>query len=71
MKKKMTRDHKHRNFIYVIEKKMNGKWGLEWDFSTFMTYEVAQQSLQDFEKYNKHPKDYRIVMYLSEKPHDM
>ena len=71
MKKKMKRDHKHRNFIYVIEKKINSKWSLEWDFGCYLTYEVAEQVMQDFEKYNKHPKDYRIVMYLSERPHDM
>ena len=71
MKKKMARSHKHRNFIYVIEKKMNGNWGLEWDFGCYRSYEVAEQIMQDFEKYNQHPKDYRIVMYLSEKPHDM
>jgi len=26
--------------------------------------------MKDFEKYNKHTKDYRLVMYISEKPHD-
>ena len=67
----MSKERKHRNFIYVIEKRINGRWNLEWDFSTFMTYEVAQQSMQDFEKYTKHPKDYRITMYISEKPHDL
>ena len=67
----MSKERKHRNFIYVIEKKINGNWRLEWDFSTFMTYDVAQQSMQDFEKYTKHPKDYRITMYISEKPHDL
>ena len=69
--KRNQKTHKHRNFIYVIEKRINGNWRLEWDFSTFMTYEVAQQSMQDFEKYTKHPKDYRITMYISEKPHDL
>ena len=69
--KRNQKTHKHRNFIYVIEKKINGRWNLEWDFSTFMTYDVAQQSMQDFEKYTKHPKDYRITMYISEKPHDL
>ena len=62
--------HKHRNFVYVIEKKMaNGKWGLDWDFGCYLTYDVTQQIMQDFEKYNKHPKDYRITMYISENPH--
>ena len=70
MKKKMTRDHKHRNFLYVIEKKMNGNWTPNWDFSAYLTYGVAEQCMKDFEKYNKHPKDYRIVMYISEKPQD-
>ena len=71
MKKKLTRNHKHRNFVYIIEKKKNGNWGLEWDFGCYLTYDVADQVMQDFEKYNKHPKDYRIVMYISEKPHDV
>ena len=68
--KKNQKAHKHRNFIYVIEKRINGRWNLEWDFSTFMTYDVAEQSMRDFEKYTKHPEDYRITMYISEKPHD-
>ena len=61
---------KHKNFIYVIEKKMNGKWGLEWDFGCYLTYDVADQVMQDFEKYTKNPKEYRLVMYISEKPYD-
>ena len=61
----------HRNFVYVIEKKMNGNWVLEWDFGCYRSYDVASQVMQDFEKYTKHPKDYRITMYISEKPHDM
>ena len=69
--KKNQKAHKHRNFIYVIEKRINGRWNLEWDFSTFMTYDVAEQSMRDFEKYTKHPEDYRITMYISEKPHDL
>jgi hypothetical protein len=60
----------HRNFVYVIEKKMNGKWGLEWDFGCYLTYEIAEKIMQDFERYNKSPKDYRLTMYISEKPHD-
>ena len=47
----------------------NGKWGLDWDFGCYLTYDVTQQIMQDFEKYNKHPKDYRITMYISENPH--
>jgi len=58
----------HRNFIYVIEKKINGKWALEWDFGAFLTYGVGEQVMKDFEKYNKYPEDYRLVMYISEKP---
>ena len=69
--KRNQKGHKHRNFVYVIEKKMNGKWGLEWDFGCYLTYEVAEQVMQDFEKYTKNPKDYRLVMYISEKPHDV
>ena len=62
---------KHRNFVYLVEKKINGKWGLEWDFGAFLSYEVAQMSMKEFEKYTKNPKDYRLVMYISEKPHDL
>jgi len=62
--------HKHRNFVYIIEKKKNGKWGLDWDFGAYLTYEVAEQVMKDFERYNKHPKEYRLTMYISEKPHD-
>ena len=63
--------HKHRNFVYVIEKRMNGKWGLERDFGCYLTYDVADQAMQDFEKYTKNPKDYRLTMYISEKPYDV
>ena len=59
--------HKHRNFIYVVEKKIKGKWILEWDFIACRTYEIAEQCLKDFKRYNK---NHRIVMYISEKPHD-
>ena len=54
----------------MIEKKINGKWGLEWDFGCYLTYDVADQVMQDFDRYNKHPEDYRLVMYISEKPHE-
>ena len=60
----------HRNFVYIIEKKVNGKWKLEWDFGCYLTYDVADQVMHDFERYNKNPEDFRIVMYVSEKPHD-
>ena len=62
--------HKHRNFVYIIEKKKNGNWGLDWDFGAYLTYEVAEQVMKDFERYNKYPKEYRLTMYISEKPHD-
>ena len=62
--------HKHRNFVYIIEKKKNGNWGLDWDFGAYLTYEVAEQVMKDFERYNKHPKEYRLTMYISEKPYD-
>ena len=62
--------HKHRNFVYIIEKKKNGSWGLDWDFGAYLTYEVAEQVMKDFERYNKYPKEYRLTMYISEKPHD-
>ena len=60
----------HRNFIYVIETKVRGAWRVTWDSQAYNSYDVAQQIMQDFEKYNKHPEKYRIVMYISEKPHD-
>ena len=50
---------------------MNGKWGLDWDFGAYLTYDVAEQVMKDFERYNKHPEDFRLVMYISEKPYDV
>ena len=47
--------HKHRNFVYIIEKKKNGNWGLDWDFGAYLTYGVAEQAMKDFERYNKNP----------------
>ena len=61
----------HRNFVYIIEKRINWKWKLEWDFGAYLTYDVAEQVMKDFERYNKHPKEYRLVMYISENPHDV
>ena len=62
----------HRNFVYIIEKKTaSGKWKLEWDFGAYLTYDVAEQVMKDFERYNTHPEDYRLVMYISEKPYDV
>ena len=69
--KKNQKTHKHRNFVYIIEKKKNGNWGLDWDFGAYLTYDVAEQVMKDFERYNKHPEDYRLVMYISEKPYDV
>jgi len=43
---------------------------MEWDFSAAQSYEVAEKIFNDFEKYNKNPGEYRIVMYISEKPSD-
>ena len=63
--------HKHRNFVYIIEKKKNGNWGLDWDFGAYLTYEVAEQVMKDFERYNKNPEEYRLTMYISENPHDV
>jgi|TARA_R110000751_G_scaffold93295_1_gene182274 hypothetical protein len=60
----------HRNFVYLVERKINNKWGLEWDFGSFLSYDVAEMSMKEFEKYNKKPKDYRLVMYISEKPYN-
>ena len=61
----------HRNFVYIIEQKISGKWRLNWDFGAYLTYDVAEQCMKDFERYNKHPEDYRLVMYISEKPYDV
>ena len=63
-------NHKYRNFIYVIEQKVDGRWQPTWDFEAHLTYNITEQIMQDYEKYNKHPDNFRIVMYLSEKPCD-
>ena len=61
----------HRNFICVIETKGRGKWETTWDSpAAYNSHAVAQQIMEDFEKYNKHPDNYRIVRYISERPHD-
>ncbi len=60
----------HRNYIYVIEKKVGSRWEVPWDVSAFESYDVAKQITRDFEKYSKHPDKYRIIMYISIKPHD-
>ena len=63
-------NHKYRNFIYVIEKKVDGRWQPTWDFEAHLTYNITDQIMKDYDKYNKHPESFRIVMYLSEKPCD-
>ena len=68
--RRYTEVHKHRNYLYTIEKKEKNKWILDWDCGAYTSYNVAEQIMKDFEKYNKHPGKYRIVMYISEKPHD-
>ena len=60
----------HRNFIHVIETKVRGTWRVTWDSQAYHSYDITQQIMQDFEKYNKHPDNYRIVKYISERPHD-
>ena len=64
------KNFKHRNFVYLIEKRVNGKWGLEWDFGSFLSYDIAEMSMKEFEKYTKNPNNYRIIMYISEKPYN-
>ena len=63
---RQRRNHKHRNFIYVIEKKIDGKWQATWDFEAHLSYNITEKVMQDYEKYNKHPDDFRIVMYIRE-----
>ena len=66
----MGENHKDRNFIYVIEKRIDGRWQPNWDVSCFLTYDITEQIMQDFERYNKHPEDFRIVVYISSIPVD-
>ena len=62
-------NHKYRNFIYVIEKKVDGKWKPNWDFEAHLTYNIAEQMMQAFRKDTKHPENFRIARYVSEKPY--
>ena len=62
-------NHKYRNFIYVVEKKINGKWQPTWNVEAHLTYNISEQMMQAFRKDNKHPENFRIVMYVSEKPY--
>ena len=61
---------RHRNFIYVIEEKIKGKWAVEWNCGTFLSYDIGEVSMKEREAYIKNPKNYRLTMYISEKPLD-
>ena len=60
----------HRNFIYVIEEKIKGRWAVEWNCGTFLSYDIGEVSMKEREMYKKNPKNYRLTMYISEKPLD-
>ena len=59
---------RHRNFIYVIEEKVKGEWAVKWNCGVFMNYEIGDASMKERETYIKNPKNYRLTMYISEKP---
>jgi hypothetical protein len=61
---------RHRNYVYVIETKVKGKWVVEWDCGTFLSYEIGEVSMKERETYIQNPKKYRLTMYISEKPLD-
>ena len=61
---------RHRNFIYVIEEKVKGEWVVKWNCGVFMNYEIGEASMKERETYIKNPKNYRLTMYISEKPLD-
>ena len=61
---------RHRNFIYVIEEKVKGEWAVKWNCGVFMNYEIGETSMKERETYIKNPKNYRLTMYISEKPLD-
>ena len=63
-------NHKYRNFIYVVEKKIDGKWQPTWNVEAHLTYNISEQMMEAFKKDNKYPENFRIVMYLSERPCD-
>jgi len=60
----------HRNFIYVIEEKIKGEWAVKWNCGVFMNYEIGEVSMKERESYVKNPENYRLIMYISEKPLD-
>ena len=59
---------RHRNFIYVIEEKIKGEWAVKWNCGVFMNYEIGDASMKERETYINNPKNYRLTMYISEKP---
>ena len=59
---------RHRNYIYVIEEKVKGEWVVKWNCGVFMNYEIGEASMKERETYIKNPKNYRLTMYISEKP---
>jgi len=61
---------RHRNFIYVIEEKIKGEWAVKWNCGVFMNYEIGDASMKERETYINNPKNYRLTMYISEKPLD-
>jgi len=63
-------NHKYRNFIYVVEKKIDGKWQPTWNVEAHLTYNISEQMMQAFRKDNNHPENFRIVIYVSEKSCD-
>ena len=63
-------NHKYRNFIYVVEQKIDGKWQPTWNVEAHLTYNISEQMMEAFRKDNKHPENFRIVMYVSEKSCD-
>ena len=63
-------NHKYRNFIYVVEQKIDGKWQPTWNVEAHLTYNISEQMMEAFKKDNKYPENFRIVMYVSEKSCD-
>ena len=68
MNTKRQNNFKHKNYVYIIEKETKCKWGLEWDCGC--SYDIGEVSMKERETYKKHPKDYRLVMYISEHPQE-
>ena len=57
-------------WIYVVEQMIDGKWQPTWNVEAHLTYNISEQMMQAFMKDNKHPENFRIVMYVSEKSYD-